>query len=277
MLQIGHTPDADDAFMFYYLSEKLCKEYNVELVLKDIETLNKKAMTCSIDCTAVSFYTYFKVWRYYDLLSVGACFGENYGPILVNKLKTESAKPKTSYSKIQGLVAVPGENTTAFLLLKMYDKDCETINYSFEKIPQLVIDGKVQYGLLIHEMQQTYENFGLQKVVDLGEYWFRQAKLPLPLGCIIIRKGLAHSLKLAIKNLIRKSLQYAIKHKNEALNYAMKFARFADKKQTWEFVNKYVNKFSLDIKGKYRKAVELLNEYAFNSKLIEKKAEVNII
>lgn len=284
MLQIGHTPDADDAFMFYYLSEKLSKKCNVELVLKDIETLNRKAMLGSIDCSAVSFHTYFKVCHYYDLLSVGACFGENYGPVLVEKLKTQKSvcptavsKLKTPQSKIQGIVAVPGENTTAFLLLKIYDKDCTATNHHFEKIPQLVMDGQVEYGLLIHEMQQTYENFGLRKVVDLGEYWYNLTKLPLPLGCIIIRRGLPNTLKLAVKKIIKKSLQYAIKHKDEALTYAMRFARFTDKKQTREFINKYVNKFSLDIKGKYKKAIELLNEYAFNSKLIKRKAEINII
>lgn len=270
MFQIGHTPDADDAFMFYYLAEKERNE-NIELVLEDIEKLNKKVISGSIDCSAVSFYTYFKVSYYYELLSVGACFGENYGPVVVKK-----AEEQLHPSGIKNTVAVPGENTTAYLMLKIYNKSFKTKNYPFEKISEAVINEEVEYGVLIHEMQQTYERFGLKKVIDLGEFWFELTKLPLPLGCIIIRKGLPASIKSAIKSLIKNSLLYAITHKNEALEYAMKFARFTDRQQTEEFINKYVNKFSLDINGKYKKAIEVLGEYAFNNKLIETKPEIKI-
>lgn len=272
MFQIGHTPDADDAFMFYYLSVKLSAENNVELLLKDIETLNNKVLFTSIDCSAVSFYTYFKVCRYYDLLSIGACFGENYGPVLVRRVRAKAVTPIQ-----ENVVAVPGINTTAFLLLKIYNNSFKTVSYPFEKIPELLINGKVQYGLLIHEMQQNYESFGLEKIVDLGEYWFNLTGLPLPLGCIVIKKGLPKSVKLAIKSLIKKSIMYAVKHENEALDYAMRFARFTDRNQTKDFIHKYVNKFSLNIDNRCKKAIELLSEYAFNNKLIETKLEINII
>lgn len=268
MIQIGHTPDPDDAFMFYYLAEKCNKDTGIELVVEDIESLNKKVIMNGIDCSAISFYTYFKVSHSYDLLSVGACFGENYGPVLVKK--------KIIYGKLKEVVAVPGEHTTSFLLLKIYNSNFATVNCPFERIPRLVMDEKIKYGLLIHEMQQTYSEFGLEKVVDLGEYWFSLTKLPLPLGCIVIRKGLPYSVKTAIKEIIEKSLKYSLEHRKEALDYAMKFARFTDRKDTEDFIGKYVKDFSLNITGDYKKAINTLCEIAFSRKLVDRKIEVNI-
>ncbi len=269
MIQIGHTPDPDDAFMFYYLVEKCGKGSGVELVLEDIESLNRKVIMRAIDCSAVSFYTYFKVAHNYDLLSVGACFGLKYGPIMVRK-KVISGNP-------QDAVAIPGEHTTSFLLLKIYNPNNVTLSFPFEEIPNLVIDEKIKYGLLIHEMQETYHKFGLEKVVDFGEYWFNLTKLPLPLGCIVIRKGLPYSTKAAIKKLIEESLKYSLEHKEEVLEYAMKFARFADKKDTENFIGKYVKDFSLNISDSYKKSIDALCEMAYFRKLINSKIKITII
>ncbi|MFN7181338.1 MAG: MqnA/MqnD/SBP family protein [Planctomycetota bacterium] len=268
MIQIGHTPDPDDAFMFYYLS-KIAKDSGIELVLDDIESLNKKVIMNAIDCSAVSFYTYFKVAHRYDLLSVGACFGENYGPILVEK--------KIVYSQPKEVVAVPGMHTTAFLLLKIYNNNLPSIFCPFDRIPGLVIDEKVKYGILIHEMQQTYSEYGLAKAVDLGEYWFNLTNLPLPLGCIVIRKGFPDSIKRFVKETIKKSLQYSLTHKEEALEYAMEFARFTQKKDTQDFINKYVKDFSLEIYGPYRKSIDEMLKIVLSHNLISTKIVINII
>jgi 1,4-dihydroxy-6-naphthoate synthase len=258
-LVIGHSPDPDDAFMFYALkSGKINVSFKIREFLADIETLNKLAMHGKLDLTAVSTHAMAYIGDKYYILRVGASMGLKYGPVLVGG----KDKPE--------LVAVPGTYTTASLLLKLAMPGVKTVEVPFDKIMDAVATGIVDAGLLIHEGQITYERHGLRKIIDLGEWWFEQTKLPTPLGLDIVKASLGFENAKSIKNALYESIKYAMNHSDEALRYAMNFARGLDISDTRRFVNMYVNEYAMDMSIEGEKAIKTLLEWGADEKIVPK-------
>lgn len=255
-IKLAHSPDSDDAFMFYALAthKVATPGYKYTHILSDIQTLNEAALKETYDVTALSFAAYPSLRDKYVLLDCGASFGENYGPIVV---ATRSMKPQ----ELKGLrVGVPGLKTTAYLALKLYEPDFEAVVVPFDKIIGAVRDGVVEAGLLIHEGQLFFPQLGLFRVVDLGIWWHEQTALPLPLGGNAVRRALGQDLGRMVAKTIRDSVSYGLEHREEALNYAMQFAREMDTELADQFVGMYVNKWTLGYGEKGKKAVRELIE-----------------
>ena len=254
VIHVAHSPDSDDAFMFYPLvAEKIdTKGLKFEHVLKDIESLNRDAKEGKWEVSAISFHAYPYVADKYVVLPSGGSVGEGYGPVVVSKEPLTTLKGKK--------IAVPGKWTTAYLTLKLFEPDFEPVEVYFEDIIPAVLEGKVDAGLVIHEGQLTYKDFGLKKFVDLGEWWMEKYNLPLPLGCNIVRRDLGKELINTIANLMRESIVYSLTHKEEAMEYARKFARGLeeDKERSERFVSMYVNERTVDYGKEGREAVRLL-------------------
>jgi 1,4-dihydroxy-6-naphthoate synthase len=253
-IKLAHSPDSDDAFMFYALAtHKLATPgYKYTHVLSDIQTLNEAALHETYDVTALSFAAYPSLHDKYVLLDCGASFGEGYGPIVV---ATRSIKPQ----ELRGRrIGVPGLKTTAYLALKLYEPDFEPVVLAFDKIIGAVRDGVVEAGLLIHEGQLFFPQLGLHRVVDLGIWWHEQTALPLPLGGNAVRRALGPELGRLVAKTIRDSVAYGLEHREEALNYAMQFARDMDAELADQFVGMYVNKWTLGYGEQGKKAVREL-------------------
>jgi len=250
-IKLAHSPDSDDAFMFYALAtHKLSTPgYKYTHVLSDIQSLNEAAMAETYDVTAISFAAYPELREKYILLDCGASFGENYGPIVV---ATESLKPQDLAGK---RIAVPGLKTTAYLTLRLYEPHFEPVVMPFDKIIDAVQNELVEAGLLIHEGQLFFPKMGLHRVVDLGIWWHEQTGLPLPLGGNAVRRVLGPELGRHIAKTIRDSVSYGLEHREEALNYAMQFAREMDTELADKFVGMYVNKWTLGYGEKGKQAV----------------------
>ncbi len=253
-IRIAHSPDSDDAFMFYALTAgKIDTDgFQVEHVLADIETLNREALKGTYEVSAISFHAYPYVADKYWVLPSGGSVGEGYGPIVVSREELSSLKGKR--------IGVPGKLTTAFLVLKLYEPDFEEVVMPFDKILDAVEKGQVDAGLVIHEGQLSYVDRGLKKVVDLGRWWKEERGLPLPLGCNVVRKDLGLENIRKIERLMRESIRYALEHREEALEFARRYAR--DIKDDWErtqrFVSMYVNHRTLDYGEDGREAVRLM-------------------
>ena len=255
-IKLAHSPDSDDAFMFYALAtHKLATPgYKYTHVLSDIQSLNEAALRETYDVTAVSFAAYPSLRDKYVLLDCGASFGEGYGPIVV---ATHSMKPQELKGK---RVGVPGLKTSAYLTLKLYQPDFEPVVMPFDKIIEAVRNEVVEAGLLIHEGQLFFPQLGLHRVIDLGIWWQEQTSLPLPLGGNAVRRALGPELGRQVAKTIRDSVAYGLEHREEALNYAMQFARDMDAELADKFVGMYVNKWTLGYGEKGKKAVrELIN------------------
>jgi 1,4-dihydroxy-6-naphthoate synthase len=253
-LSLAHSPDSDDAFMFYALATGKVRLPGVRFdhILCDIETLNNAAHREVYDVTAVSFYGYAFVADKYVLLDCGASFGEGYGPIVVSShplKKTELAGRR---------IAIPGTRTTSYLALKLFEPNVETVTMPFDKILDAVQAKEVEAGLLIHEGQLLYPQIGLHRVVDLGQWWQEQTSLPLPLGANAIRRSLGPELGYQVARVIRDSVSYALEHRDAALNYALQFARDMDPVLADKFVGMYVNRWTLDYGDEGRRAVREL-------------------
>lgn len=250
-IKLAHSPDSDDAFMFYGLAtHKLpTPGYKYKHILADIQTLNEAALTETYDVTAVSFAAYPSLRDKYILLDCGASFGEGYGPIIVS---TKSMKPQDLKGK---RIGVPGLKTTAYLTLKLFQPDFEAIVMPFDKIMEAVKNEVVDAGLLIHEGQLFFQQLGLHRIVDLGIWWHELTNLPLPLGGNAVRRSLGLELGRLISKTIRDSVAYSLDHREEALNYAMQFARDMDAELADKFVGMYVNKWTLGYGEKGKKAV----------------------
>jgi len=263
-LKLAHSPDADDAFMFYGLATKKIRTGYLKFthVLEDIETLNQKALEGAYDITAISFPAYAHLADRYLLLPCGASFGDRYGPLVV-------ARGPLGPGGLKGKrVAVPGKLTTAYLALRLYEAEIEAVFTPFDQIFASVTKGEADAGVVIHEGQLTYAREGLSKIVDLGEWWYQQTKLPLPLGGNAIRSSLdRHTLHQAAK-LIRESIEYSLKHREEALTYAMQFGRGLDAATADRFVSMYVNDLTLDYGERGRKAVQTLLERGIEKGLL---------
>ena len=253
-IRIAHSPDSDDAFMFYGLAggHVPSEGFELEHVLADIETLNRAAFDGKYEITAVSFHAYAHLTDRYMLLPHGASMGDRYGPVVVAR--------KAGPSSLDGVtVAIPGELTTAFLALKLFDPHVKHIVVPFDQIQEKVAAGEVDAGLLIHEGQLTYEDDGLKKIVDLGEWWAdRTEGLPLPLGGNVIRRNLGPQAIAALSKLLHDSIAYALEHRDEAVEYAMRFGRGLDRAKTDRFVGMYVNGLTLDYGERGRDAVRTL-------------------
>jgi 1,4-dihydroxy-6-naphthoate synthase len=256
-IRLAHSPDSDDAFMFYGLASGHVPSpgFELEHVLSDIETLNQAAFTGTYEITAVSFHAYAHLTDRYVLLPHGASMGDNYGPIVVAR--------RDGPSSLNGVrVAIPGTLTTAFLALRLFHPDVQYSVVPFDQIQDQVREGKVEAGLLIHEGQLTYADEGLKKIVDLGEWWAeRTSGLPLPLGGNVIRRDLGSSTINTLSKLLHDSIAYALAHRQEAVQYAMQFGRGLDRASTDRFVGMYVNDLTLDYGERGRSAVfRLLND-----------------
>jgi 5,8-dihydroxy-2-naphthoate synthase len=253
-IRIGHSPDPDDAFMFYALTAGKVRipGVGIEHVLEDIESLNRRARTAELEVTAVSFATYLLVADRYRMMDPGASMGKGYGPILVAR---EPLDPRAIAEKV---VAIPGSHTTAALLLRLYVGDPPLIEVAFDKIPTAVLEGQADVGLLIHEGQITHARMGLVKVLDLGEVWARETGLPLPLGVNVMRRDLGEDLHRRLSQGLRDSIAWAQTNADEALEYAMRYGRGIDKETCRRFVLMYVNDLTLTLGSEGRAAVERL-------------------
>jgi len=253
-VRIGHSPDADDAFMFYALTAGKVTIPGVtsEHVLEDIESLNRRARTAELEVTAVSFASYLLIADQYRMMDPGASMGLGYGPILVARAPIPRAELESR------VVASPGRHTTSALLLRLYVGDPPLIEVAFDKIPQAVLDGQADLGLLIHEGQITHQKMGLVKVLDLGEAWQRDTGLPLPLGVNVMRRDLGEDLHRALSQGLRDSIAWAHAHVDEALEYAMRYGRGIDKETCRRFVLMYVNDYTLALGQDGRAAIERL-------------------
>jgi 1,4-dihydroxy-6-naphthoate synthase len=264
-VKIGHSPDADDAFMFYALTagKGTIPGMAVEHVLEDIESLNRRARTGDLDVTAVSFATYLLIADQYRMMDAGASMGLGYGPILVARAPIPVAELENR------VVASPGKHTTSALLLRIYVGDPPLIEVAFDKIPQAVLDGQADLGLLIHEGQITHQKMGLTKVLDLGESWQRDTNLPLPLGVNVMRRDLGEDVHRGISQGLRESIAWAHANVDEALEYAMRYGRGIDKETCRRFVLMYVNNYTLSLGRDGRAAVERLFSMARDRGLID--------
>jgi 1,4-dihydroxy-6-naphthoate synthase len=269
-ITVAHSPDSDDAFMFYGLASNNVDTGGivVEQVLSDIETLNRAAFDGKYEVTAVSFHAYAHLADKYALLPHGASMGDNYGPIVVAR---EAGAREVKGRKI----AIPGTLTTAYLALRLYEPDFEFVVVPFDQIEEFVLQGKADAGLLIHEGQLTYADNGLRKILDLGEWWAeRTGGLPLPLGGNIIRRDLGPEMIRKVSKLLHDSIAWALSHRVDAVEYAQQFGRGLDKEKTDKFVGMYVNDLTLGYGERGRQAVERLMTEAFDKGLIPKRIPV---
>jgi len=272
-IKLAHSPDSDDAFMFYALAthKVATPGYKYTHVLSDIQTLNEAALTETYDVTAVSFAAYPSIRDKYVLLDCGASFGEGYGPIVVSakSMKKEDIKGKR--------IGVPGLKTTAYLSLKLYEPDFEAVVMPFDKILDAVQNEMVEAGLLIHEGQLLYPQLGMHKVLDLGVWWQELTGLPLPLGGNAVRKSLGPEMGRLIAKTIRDSVSYGLEHRDDALKYAMQFARDMETELADQFVGMYVNKWTLGYGEKGKTAVTELIERGTKAGLLPSPAKVEFL
>src|SRR5690348_5801497 len=247
----AHSPDSDDAFMFYGLATKKIRSGTVTLrhVLEDIESLNRKAVEGQYDLTAISYHAYPHVAAKYVLMASGSSIGDGYGPMLV------SLKPMEP-EEIRGKrIAIPGKLTSAYLALRLFEPDFEPVVTPFDQIEEAVMRGDVDVGLLIHEGQLTYADNGLHLIQDLGEWWFGETGLPLPLGGNVVRKDLGESMTKKISRHLHDSIAYGLHHRTAALDHSMQYARGLERDKADEFVGMYVNDWTLDYGDRGRQAV----------------------
>jgi len=253
-LTIAHSPDSDDAFMFYALATRKLRPRGLKLThhLEDIQSLNRKAKESAYEITAISIAAYPYLSDRYRMMSTGASIGDGYGPLVV------ASHPWAPEELKHKKVAVPGELTTAFLALRLFEPEVEFTVVPFDRIIDAVKDGKADAGLIIHEGQLTFDRQGLHRIVDLGRWWQQTEKLPLPLGAVAIQRELAPELQDEMQKLIRRSIQYAMEHRDEALSYALQFGRDLDQPLADKFVGMYVNEFTIDMGDRGKQGIRRL-------------------
>ena len=270
---MAHSPDSDDAFMFYGLATNKVRVPGLKFshTLSDIETLNRKAREAFYDLTAISFHAYPYLQENYALLSSGGSVGEGYGPMIVasKEYTVEQIKKKK--------IAVPGTLTTAYLVLKLFAPEIQTEVVPFDQIIPQIIDGRYEAGLIIHESQLTYAKSGLQRIVDFGKWWREQTGLPLPLGGNAIKRDLGTGLMREVSQALKESIQYALDHRDEALEYAMQFARDLDRQLAGRFVSMYVNERTLDYGDEGRKAIARLLEMGYEHGIIPHRPHLDFV
>jgi 1,4-dihydroxy-6-naphthoate synthase len=270
-VRIAHSPDSDDAFMFYAMTQGILDTEGLDIshVLQDIETLNKAAFEGTYEITALSFHAYAYLHDRYALMPSGASFGDNYGPVVIaaRELGRDDLAGQT--------VAIPGELTTAHLALKLWYPGAQTTIVPFDKILDVVESGEASAGVVIHEGQLTFGDRGLHKVVDLGEWWYEETGGPLPLGCNGLRKDIDPELSARLCTLLTESIAYALDHRQEALGYAIRYARDLeqDEVRSDRFVSMYVNEWTRDYGEAGRRAVQQLLDRGHEAGILPQRVE----
>jgi 1,4-dihydroxy-6-naphthoate synthase len=272
-ISVAHSPDSDDAFMFYGLATNKVRVAGLRFMhtLCDIETLNRKALEGYYDITAISFHAYPYIQDKYALMPSGGSVGEGYGPMIVS---SRLISPD-DLRKVK--IAVPGTMTTAYLALKLYSPEAATEVVPFDQIIPRVLDGKYEAGLIIHEGQLTFDRSGLHKIVDMGKWWREKTGMPLPLGGNVIRRDLGPELMHTCCVALRDSIQYALDHRESALAYAMQFARDLDAQLADKFVGMYVNERTLDYGRDGREAIVKLLDMGYDAGIIPHKPQVDFV
>ena len=269
----AHSPDSDDAFMFYGLATKKVRSSKVAFrhVLEDIETLNRKAVEGCYELTAISYHAYPYIADKYVLMSSGSSIGDGYGPLVLapRPMEAEELKGKR--------IAVPGKMTTAYLALKLFQPDFEAVITPFDKIPDAVREKSVDAGLVIHEAQLTFDREGFHKVVDLGRWFKSTYEAPLPLGANALLRSLEREIQSECCRLLRESIQYALDNHAEALEYALQFARNMDTRQAEKFVGMYVNHYTMDGGEVVPRAAQKLLDLGYEAGLIPRRVEVEFV
>lgn len=272
-ITVAHSPDADDAFMFWAAAKNRIDTDNIDVTYKmqDIQTLNQEAQEGKYEVTAVSIHAYAYLTRQYALAPSGASVGDGYGPMIV-------ATPGWTLDRLKGLpIAIPGKLTTAYLALKLLLPECKTEVMHFDHIMEAVESGQVAAGLIIHEGQLTYKDRGLVKLVDLGEWWTQRTGLPLPLGGNVIRKDLGRERMERVARLMRRSIDHGLDHREEGLQYALSFGRGLDHAKADRFISMYVNDYTRDYGTKGREAVRRLLKEAHEAGLIPHAVEPEFV
>ncbi len=269
-IRVAHSPDSDDAFMFYALAEGLIDTGGIEYVheLQDIETLNQRAMRGELEVTAVSIHAYAHIADRYTLLPHGSSMGDQYGPRLVGKRLYSADQLKGKR------VATPGPLTTATLALRLFQPEVQCVHMAFDAVEDAVLAGDVDAGLIIHEGQLTYGTRGLTLIADMGEWWFRETGLPLPLGGNVVRKDLGPDLIRTVSRHLKQSIAYALDHRAGALDHAMQYARGLDRSTADQFVGMYVNQWTLDYGATGREAVQVLLDRGHEAGIIRNQVTV---
>ncbi len=270
-IRIGHSPDSDDAFMFYALAKGLIPTDPFEIVhvIEDIETLNQRALAAELEVTAISVHAYAYVAKDYALMPCGASIGDRYGPLVVSKAPIENLEGKR--------IAIPGKMTTAYLTLSLFQPNFEDETRPFDKILDAVQRDEVDAGLIIHEGQLTYAREGLEKVIDLGEWWYEETQLPLPLGANVIRRNLGSEKIRKITALLKESIQYSLDHRSRGLEYAMTYARDMETALADKFVGMYVNDYTLDYGDKGRAGVQELLRRGNEAGIIPHRVDADFV
>jgi len=272
-IHLAHSPDSDDAFMFYALADGMIDTQGISYVheLQDIETLNGRAMRGELDVTAVSIHAYAYLSDTYALLPHGASMGDGYGPKLVAKT------PMTRQDVAGKRVAVPGLMTSAYLSLRLFQPDFIPVVVPFDEIEQAVLGDAADAGLLIHESQLTYADEGLHLIADMGAWWLEKTGLPLPLGGNVIRKDMPRELQKKVSRHLRASIAYGLGHRESALDHAMRFARGLDRGKADTFVGMYVNDWTLDYGERGRAAIRLFLDEGVKSGIITRPVTVEFV
>ena len=270
-IRIGHSPDSDDAFMFYALAKGLIptEPFEIVHVIEDIETLNQRALAAELEVTAISVHAYAYVAKDYTLMPCGASIGDRYGPLVVAKTPMDTLEGKR--------IAIPGKMTTAYLTLSLFQPNFEAETRPFDKILDAVQRDEVDAGLIIHEGQLTYAREGLHKIIDLGEWWYEETGLPLPLGANVIRRDLGTEKIRQITALLKQSIQYSLEHRTRGLEYAMTYARDMETALADKFVGMYVNDYTLDYGEKGRAGVRELLHRGNDAGIIPHPVDVDFV
>ncbi len=293
-MRVGHSPDADDAFMFYALAKQKIpmRGFEVEHVIEDIESLNQRAFRGELEVTAVSCHAYAYLADRYAVMRSGASVGDKYGPILVQRPtrkaqrgNKKAGKERCALSIAQKRIAIPGKLTTAYLTLQLYAltvdrcalRGFEPVFMPFDKVLEAVKNGEVDLGLVIHEGQITFAEHGLEKFLDLGTWWHEETGLPLPLGVDIIRRDLGEGVMRSFAGLFKESIEYALSHRQEALEYALQFGRGISRELNDRFVGMYVNDRTVDIGRDGEAGFRALLDLAYQHKIVPNKINFDFI
>jgi len=283
---LGHSPDPDDAFMFYAIAKNKIdlRGYHFEHRLEDIQTLNERALRGELHISAISIHAYAYVADKYALLPCGASMGDGYGPMVIRKQKTRNVQRSTSNEDNdlrEGLrnsvIAIPGKMTSAYLALQLYLGDFKHVIVPFDQIFDAVKRGDADAGLIIHEGQLTYEKAGFQRIVDLGEWWKKETGLPLPLGGNVIRKDIPSEVRHDLCEIMRESIDFGLAHRDEAVEHALPYARDMNKKLANKFIGMYVNDFTRDYGESGRAAIRRFLGDAQHAGYIDNLAEIEFV
>ena len=280
---LGHSPDPDDAFMFYAIAQNKIdlRGYRFEHRLEDIQTLNERALRGELHVSAISIHAYAHVSKHYALLPCGASMGDGYGPLVITQTGRISSIPASDVDRRNWLrervIAIPGRMTSAFLALKIYLGDFRDVVVPFDQIFEAVKNGSADAGLIIHEGQLTYARSGFQKLTDLGEWWKRETNLPLPLGGNVLRKDIPHPVQHDLYEIIRESIDFGLAHWDEAVRHSMPYARDMDQHLAGKFIRMYVNEFTRDYGETGRAAIRKFLHAARHAGYIDTPVDVEFV